>query len=845
MNSFLWSIVIPLTSAIIVLLISRVSSKARDWFSVVASIMTHFSIILLIPNMLANKPLFSEYLWSKTLNIILSFKMDGLSYIFGFIASLIGFLTILFSVRDLEGEPDLGTYYMWMLLFVGSMIGLAFSNDFITFFIFWELISLCSWGLIGFWKDKPKPVRASMKAFLMTHISSLPLLIAILFLYRVTGSFSIPVVTAKIAIVGTQSFITSAAIMFLLALMAKSVQVPFHTWLPEAMEAPTPVSALLHAATMVKAGVLLAIRMVTIFSPLFSFSFWTLIFATLGILTMLIAIHMALIEKDIKRILAYSTICHIGYIILGIGIGTALGMAGGLFHLLNHAIFKACLFLCAGSIIYRVGTRNIEEMGGLAKRMPVTAVTFLIAALAASGIPPFSGFASKLMIYEAALTVQNPYAGIYAVYCFLAIYTGVITLVVFMKASHSIFFGQMSSKFKDVKEPSFLMTFPSILLSGITILFGLLPQLPLSVLISPALRIIGFKFKEELSITWLGYTTLIGGYQAALIAILLAASFGLGMLIYAIGIRTESTLPSSVKYGVMIGGEEAPVISYEEIKVSSIPFSQAVKSILNPIFHLSDIGGFDVFWFNIARNVNKLANIASEYLNSKYGILLALIVTISFILNLIIHNFSLLVYIGVLLMIIGSLTAIAQSTFTKFLVWALTGWIGRIILEFGIKTNIGKAGVILDLINMSLIFLILTLVGLAIKKAVKTMEFKELGGLARKMPITTGVFLISGLALAGIPPLSGWWSEYHLFMIAAELNRIDLGFAIILASALTIAFVLKAFNAIFYGKPTAKTTEARESLITFPAAILAVICVVIGIYPECFMPWVYMLAGGG
>jgi formate hydrogenlyase subunit 3/multisubunit Na+/H+ antiporter MnhD subunit len=653
-------------------------------------------------------------------------------------------------------------------------------------------------------------------------------------------------IASKINEINTQPIVTGAAIMFLLALMAKSVQVPLHTWLPEAMEAPTPVSALLHAATMVKAGVLLAVRMIIIFSPLLTSPSWNLVFATLGTLSMIIAIHMALIEKDIKRVLAYSTISHIGYIMLGIGIGTTLGVAGGLFHLLNHAIFKACLFLCAGSVIYRVGTRNIEEMGGLAKKMPITAIAFLIAALSASGIPPFNGFASKLIIYEAALTAQGPYASIYIIYCFLAIYVGVITLATFMKVAHSVFFGQMPLRFKDIKESPASMVFPPILLAGASILFGILPQFPLNTFIFPALRAIGLKFTAQLSVTWLGYATAIGSYQAAFIAILLAASFGLGMLIYLTGIKTVPALPVSVKYGAMIGGEDAPIISYESVRVPSIPFSQAIKSVLNPIFHVSDIGGFDLFWLNIARGVNKIASIVSKYLNSKAGISLALIILISFILNSISQApFTLfLIYIGVLLMIIGALTAIAQSTFIRLLMWLSVSWIGRILLEFGTATIIGIAGGILDLLNIAVILPTLLLVGLAIKKSSGTIDFKELGGLARKMPITAGVFLILSLALSGIPPLNGWWSEYHLFMTAVELNKLDLGFAIMLASALIIASILKAFNAIFYGKTTTKTAEARESLIAIITVILTAICITIGIYPELLMSRIYTLAGG-
>ena len=356
----LWIMVIPLVSGIIALVLSK-AGNLRNWFSVAASLVTLILLTLIMRDALAERiPVFT-YPWSQALDLTLSFRIDALGFLFALIAALIGFCTILFSVRDLDGERDLGTYYMWMLIFVGSMIGLVFSNDFITFFVFWELISLCSWGLIGFWKEKPASALASMKAFLMTHIASLPLLLAIISLYFATGSFSIPIIISSINEIGASPLVIGAAILFIIAIVAKSAQIPFHTWLLNAMEAPTPVSALLHAATMVKAGVFLAARMFIIFSPLFVVgSPWFLFFASLGILSMLIAIHMALIEKDIKRVLAYSTISHIGYILLGIGIGTSLGIAGGFFHFINHAIFFNYPVLATMHRIFSVIWRNSQ-----------------------------------------------------------------------------------------------------------------------------------------------------------------------------------------------------------------------------------------------------------------------------------------------------------------------------------------------------------------------------------------------------------------------------------------------------------------------------------------------------
>ncbi|MEM4245790.1 MAG: NADH-quinone oxidoreductase subunit L [Candidatus Bathyarchaeia archaeon] len=510
--------------------------RARGWFSVTSAIATLALVVRIMPDALEGSVPALRVAWSNVLGINLLFKMDELGWLFSLIAAFIGFLTILFSVKDLEGERDLGTYYMWMLVFIGSMIGLASSHDFISFFIFWELVSLCSWGLISFWKERPASVRASMKALLMTHLSSLPLLMAIIALYLEAGSFSMGSIAEKVAAKGASPSIVFASAMFIVAVVAKSAQVPLHTWLPDAMEAPTPVSALLHSATMVKAGVLLAARMLTVFTPLFIVgSSLHLFFASLGVLSMMVAIHMALVEKDLKRILAYSTISHIGFMMLGIGVGTALGLVGGLFHLLNHAMFKAALFLCAGSVIFRVGTRNVDEMGGLAKKMPITAASFLIAAFSASGVPPLSGFASKLMIYEAALTAEGPYHAVYTVYTFLAVYVSAVTLAVFMKAAYAIFFGQASPRSNEVKDSPPSMLLPIVVLAAASVLFGVFPQIPVGYLIQPALKAAG-QAAAQLTVTWLGYVTAIGSYQAALIGLLLALSFILGGAIYIGGV---------------------------------------------------------------------------------------------------------------------------------------------------------------------------------------------------------------------------------------------------------------------------------------------------------------------
>jgi len=299
------------------------------------------------------------------------------------LVTLVAFLVQLYSLGYMAGEsgPSLGRYYTYHSLFAFSMMGLVLSNNFLQMFIFWELVGLCSYLLIGFWYQKPEAARAAVKAFWVTKFGDLGFIIGIVLLWRETGTFAFTelfhLADAEVAPVAGIGLI-----MFLIYLGAvgKSAQFPLHVWLPDAMEGPTPVSALIHAATMVAAGVYLVTRTY----PLFELApdVLTLI-AWIGAFTALLAASLALVQDDIKRVLAYSTVSQLGYMMAALGAG---GREAGFFHLETHGLFKALLFLGAGSVIHAVGTNDIFQMGGLFKRMPQTGFTFLVGTLALAGL---------------------------------------------------------------------------------------------------------------------------------------------------------------------------------------------------------------------------------------------------------------------------------------------------------------------------------------------------------------------------------------------------------------------------------------------------------------------------
>lgn len=326
-----------------------------------------------------------------------SFVPDGLGVFLAVIATVIGALAVIFSIDYMKGEAQLARYYALVLFFIGAMAGLVLTGSLLLMFIFWEITALCSYALISFHNDDPKAVAGGMKALIITQLGGIGLLAGALLTYASFGSFEIRDFLAQAASL-PGGLLAATAFGFLIAASAKSAQFPFHTWLPDAMEAPTPISALIHAATMVNAGIYLLVR----FYPAFaSVPGWRLAVMTVGALSALLAAVMAMVAFDLKRVLAYSTVSQLGYMVYAVGTG---GIFASQFHLLSHAVFKALLFLGAGVIIHAVGTRDMRQMGGLGKKMPIVRTVFVIGALALAGIPIMNGFWSKELILEAGLS---------------------------------------------------------------------------------------------------------------------------------------------------------------------------------------------------------------------------------------------------------------------------------------------------------------------------------------------------------------------------------------------------------------------------------------------------------
>ncbi len=323
----------------------------------------------------------------------LTFVPDGLGVLLAIIATVIGSLAVIFSMDYMRDEKQLGRYYVLVLLFIGAMAGMALTDHMLLLFFFWEIMALCSYALISFENDNPAAVAGGIKALVVTQLGGIGLLAGTMIAHSYTGSYQISVFLQNAHTLPVVA-LTVIAFGFLVAAAAKSAQVPFHTWLPDAMEAPTPVSALIHAATMVNAGIYLLARFYPAFAPVEG---WSTVVAAVGVVSLLLAGFMAITAMDLKRVLAFSTISQLGYMVYAVGVGNIYASQ---FHLLSHAVFKALLFLAAGAVIHTVGTRDLAKMGGLGKKMPFVRNVFIVGALALAGLPPLNGFWSKEMILE-------------------------------------------------------------------------------------------------------------------------------------------------------------------------------------------------------------------------------------------------------------------------------------------------------------------------------------------------------------------------------------------------------------------------------------------------------------
>jgi len=393
----------------------------------------------------------------------LYFVADGLSVFMAVVSSLVGMLIILYSIGYMKDYKNLGEYYFLVVLFIGSMMGLVFSANLLLMYIFWEIAAICSWRLIGFYR-KPQHIKNADKAFLITFGSASVMLIGFILVYMNSGTFNI--LELRGATISNLAFL-----LIFIGIMGKSTVFPLHTWLPDAGVAPSPVTALLHAAVLVKIGIYAFARL---FCYTFQMPSWGIYVPILALISSLIAGACALVETDMKRILAQSTISQLGFILFGLSLKSGLGIAGALTFILAHAIGKAGLFLSAGVVEHKTGIKDIRKLGGMMKTFPITGAAFLLCALSVMGVPPLIGFFGKLMIISSPIKEGKYFLGA------VAIITSIFTLLYLLRLFNAVFLGE--STHPEVREGSKTMLISICILAILSLAGGILVMFPMKII---------------------------------------------------------------------------------------------------------------------------------------------------------------------------------------------------------------------------------------------------------------------------------------------------------------------------------------------------------------------------
>jgi len=394
---------LPFLGAILPPLLIRAGRNAAAWSAGGTTLLALVGLLTHAPEVMRGEVLTARIEWVPALGLNMNFFLDGLGLLFAGLILGIGLLIILYARFYLSREDPMGQFYAYLLMFQGAMVGIVLSDNILLLLVFWELTSLSSFLLIGFWKHLPEGRQGARMALTVTGLGGLSMIAGLLILGQIVGSYDLSVILTQKELIQASPYYLVALILILIGAFTKSAQFPFHFWLPHAMAAPTPVSAYLHSATMVKAGLFLMARL---WPVLAGTPEWFYIVATTGLVTMVIGAKIALFKDDLKALLAFSTVSHLGLITMLLGFGTKIAAVTAVFHIINHATFKAALFMSAGIVDHETGTRDIKRLGGLRKMMPITFAMVTLASLSMAGIPPLNGFLSKeMMLEEAAHTV--------------------------------------------------------------------------------------------------------------------------------------------------------------------------------------------------------------------------------------------------------------------------------------------------------------------------------------------------------------------------------------------------------------------------------------------------------
>ncbi|KTS73869.1 monovalent cation/H+ antiporter subunit A [Pseudomonas oryzihabitans] len=499
-------IALPLLGTWLALATDRFGRRACALGTAVAPALALALLATQLPAVLDGAVLLHRVDWLPALGLTLSLRLDGLGLMFALMILVIGLLVILYAAYYLGKDEPVGRFFAYLLLFMGAMLGVVLAENLLLLMMFWELTSLASFLLIGFWSHSKEARQGARMALTVTGGGGLALLAGVLLIGHIVGSFELTDVLAAGPLITGHALYPLALILVLLGVFTKSAQFPFHFWLPQAMAAPTPVSAYLHSATMVKAGVFLLARL---YPALADSDWWFYIVTLTGLATLVVGAILALFQHDLKGLLAYSTISHLGLITLLFGLDTQLSTVAAVFHILNHATFKASLFMAAGIIDHETGSRDLRRLAGLWRYMPHTAVLAMVAAAAMGGVPLLNGFLSKEMFFNETLN-HGLFGSFSWIVPALAVLYGIFSVAYSLRFIHDVFFNGEPRDLPHYPphEPPRYMKIPVEILVLLCLLVGIVPGYTVAPLLAVgASAALGGSLPEYSLAIWHGFNT--------------------------------------------------------------------------------------------------------------------------------------------------------------------------------------------------------------------------------------------------------------------------------------------------------------------------------------------------
>ncbi|MGB5851116.1 MAG: monovalent cation/H+ antiporter subunit A [Rhodanobacter sp.] len=496
---------LPFAAALATWLMRERGHNRAAWLMTGTALLGLALSLWLVPAIFAGEVLRQTIPWAPSLGLDLVLRVDGFGWLMMLLICGIGALVGVYARYYMSPDDPLARFFALLLAFMGSMLGIVMSGNVIQLVFFWELTSLFSFLLIGYWHRGPSARDGARMALIVTSAGGFCLLAGMLLLGHIAGSYELDAILAAGDAVRAHPWYTPTLLLILLGAFTKSAQFPFHFWLPQAMSAPTPASAYLHSATMVKAGVFLLVR----FWPVLGGTAeWSWIVGGVGLVTLILGAYAAMFEQDMKGVLAYSTISHLGLITMLVGLGSALGVVAAIFHIVNHATFKSSLFMAAGAVDHEAGTRDLRKLGGLRRVMPITATLALVAGAAMAGVPLLNGFLSKEMFFAETLAArQGPLLD--AISVVIAVAASAFGVTYSIRFVRGVFFGRMATDLPhEPHEPPLWMRFPIGLLALACLLVGVLPGR----VIGPTLRVaagavLGTEMPAYSLAVWHGLTT--------------------------------------------------------------------------------------------------------------------------------------------------------------------------------------------------------------------------------------------------------------------------------------------------------------------------------------------------